>query len=164
MGVGGQRHAPADCTPGEDLVPIVQEAGWAPGLLWIGVENLTTTGIRSPYLPARSESLYRLSYPGPFTHRSTNHAQRCLTAVITREPLYSTWYGRWCLHSDAASYSRILGFSYNTFSHWIQDSNSGSFQTTMCGQRCQTGKHVLWIPHAICQFIDNLHSSIQQAL
>ena len=28
-------------------------------------ENLGPTGIRSPEHPARSESLYRLSYPGP---------------------------------------------------------------------------------------------------
>ena len=28
-------------------------------------ENLAPTGIRSPDRPARSESLYRLSYPGP---------------------------------------------------------------------------------------------------
>ena len=29
------------------------------------------------------------------THPSTNHAQRCLTAVIEREPVLATWYGRW---------------------------------------------------------------------
>jgi hypothetical protein len=61
MGVGGQRHAPAACTSGKYLVPIVQEAGWAPGSVWTDAENLTSTGIRSPDLPARSESLYRLS-------------------------------------------------------------------------------------------------------
>jgi len=27
-------------TPGKDLVPIVQEAGWAPGPVWTGAENL----------------------------------------------------------------------------------------------------------------------------
>ena len=64
-GVGGQRHAPAAFTPGKDTVPIVQGAGWAPGPVWIGAENLAPTGIRSPDLPARSESLYRLSYPDP---------------------------------------------------------------------------------------------------
>ena len=32
-------------------------------------ENLAPTGIPSPDRPARSESLYRLSYPGPQTHR-----------------------------------------------------------------------------------------------
>jgi len=49
-------------TPGKDTVPIVQEAGWAPGLVWTGAENLTPTGIRSPDRPARSQSLYRLRY------------------------------------------------------------------------------------------------------
>ena len=58
MGVRGQRHAPAAFTPGKDPVPIVQEAGWAPGSVWIGAKNLAPTGIRSPDLPARSELLY----------------------------------------------------------------------------------------------------------
>ena len=46
-------------------VPIVQEAGWAPGPVGTGAENLAPTGVRSPDRPARSESLYRLSYRGP---------------------------------------------------------------------------------------------------
>ena len=44
-------------TPGKDPVPIVQEAGWAPGPVWTGAENLASTGIRSPDRPARSQSL-----------------------------------------------------------------------------------------------------------
>ena len=56
---------PGCFNPGSDPVPIVQEAGLASGLVWTGAENLTSpTGIRSPDRPARSESLYRLSYPG----------------------------------------------------------------------------------------------------
>ena len=47
----------------KDPVSIVQEAGWALGPVWTGVENLGPTGIRSPDRPARSQSLYRLSYP-----------------------------------------------------------------------------------------------------
>ena len=49
-------------TPGKDPVPILQEAGWAPGPIW-------TSGKSRPHLdsitdrPARSQSLYRLSYP-----------------------------------------------------------------------------------------------------
>jgi hypothetical protein len=35
-----------------------------PGLVWTGAENLASTGIRSPDLSARSDSLYRHSYPG----------------------------------------------------------------------------------------------------
>ena len=62
-GVRGQRHAPASLyPPGKDPVPIVQEAGWAPGPVWTGAENFAPTGIRSPDRPARSQSLYRLSY------------------------------------------------------------------------------------------------------
>ena len=47
---------------GKDPVPIVQKAGWAPGQVWTGAENLATTEIRSPDRPARNQSLYRLSY------------------------------------------------------------------------------------------------------
>jgi len=50
-------------TPGKGPVPIVQEAGWAPGPVQTCVENLASTGIRSPDRPACSQSLYRLSYP-----------------------------------------------------------------------------------------------------
>ena len=49
--------------PGKDTVPIVLEAGWAPGPVWTGAENIAPTGIRSPDRPARSQSLYRLRYP-----------------------------------------------------------------------------------------------------
>jgi hypothetical protein len=52
MGVGGQPHAPADSTPEKDPVPIVQEAGWAPGQVWTGAENLAPNGIRSLDRPA----------------------------------------------------------------------------------------------------------------
>ena len=36
----GQHHALAVLYPRKDPVPIVQEAGWAPGPVWTGVENL----------------------------------------------------------------------------------------------------------------------------
>jgi hypothetical protein len=56
---------PGRFTPGKDPVRIVQKAGWAPRPVWTAAENLAPTGIRFPDRPARSESLYRLSYPGP---------------------------------------------------------------------------------------------------
>ena len=40
-----------------DPLPIAQRAGWAPGSGW--------TGLDPQDRPARGESLYRLSYPGP---------------------------------------------------------------------------------------------------
>jgi hypothetical protein len=58
-----KRHAPAAFYFGKDPVPILQKAGWAPERAWTGAEILAPTGIRSPDYPARSKSLYRLSYP-----------------------------------------------------------------------------------------------------
>jgi hypothetical protein len=50
---GGVRDTPRPLfTPGKDPVPIVQEAGWAPGPVWTGTENLAPTGILSPDRPA----------------------------------------------------------------------------------------------------------------
>ena len=43
-------------------VPIVQDAGWAPGPVWTYGKS-RPTGIRSPDRPARSQSLYGLGYP-----------------------------------------------------------------------------------------------------
>ena len=50
-------------TSGKDAVPIVQEAGWAPGPVWTRTGNLVPTRIWSLDRPARSQWLYQLSYP-----------------------------------------------------------------------------------------------------
>jgi hypothetical protein len=58
--VGGwSKPRPGRFTPGKDPVPIVQEAGCAPGPVWTCAKNLFLPRIRSP---DRSQSLYRLSY------------------------------------------------------------------------------------------------------
>jgi len=57
--------------PGMGPVPIVQEAGWAPGSAWTG-------GKSRPYRnsildrTARSQSLYRLSYQAHIINNSYN--------------------------------------------------------------------------------------------
>ena len=50
MGLGGQPHAPAALSP----LPIVQEAGWALGPVWTGLENIAPTGIRWTVQPVVS--------------------------------------------------------------------------------------------------------------
>ena len=60
--MGGQPHAPAASTPGKDPVPIIQEAGWAPGPVWTGGKSRPHRD-SIPDRPARSQSLYRLRYP-----------------------------------------------------------------------------------------------------
>ena len=62
---GWSTPRPGRFTPGKDPIPLVKEAGCAPGPIWTGAENLAHTGIRNPDSPARRESLYQLSYPGP---------------------------------------------------------------------------------------------------
>jgi len=49
-------------TPGKDSAPTVQEAGWTPVSIWTGGKSRPH---RNSILdrPARSQSLYRLSYP-----------------------------------------------------------------------------------------------------
>jgi hypothetical protein len=61
MVVGGQRHAGVALPTEKSRYPLYRRLGE----VWTGAENFVSTGIRSPDRPARSESLYRLSYPGP---------------------------------------------------------------------------------------------------
>jgi len=54
LDVGGcSTPRPGRFTPEKDPVHIVQKAGWAPGPVWTGAENLAHTGIRSPARPAK---------------------------------------------------------------------------------------------------------------
>jgi len=64
MEVGDQRHAPAALAPENDQVSIVQDAGWAPGLVWTGSENLPLSGFDLLTVHPVA-SLYRLGHPGP---------------------------------------------------------------------------------------------------
>jgi hypothetical protein len=50
--------------PGKTLLPIVQKAGWTPGPVWTGVENLAFNGIQSPDRPARSSVAIPTELPG----------------------------------------------------------------------------------------------------
>jgi len=66
-------------TPGKDPVPILQEAGWAPGSVWTsGKSRLHRDSI--PDRPAPSQSLNRLSYP----------AHVCRTNSICLRPMNLT--------------------------------------------------------------------------
>jgi len=65
-------------TPGKDPVPIVQEAGWAPGPVWTGGKS-RSHGYSIPDRPARSQSLYRLSYPA---HNSARYCRKCADLLL----------------------------------------------------------------------------------
>jgi len=76
-------------TPEKDLVPIVQEAGWAPGPVWTGAENLAPTRIRYLDHPACNQSLYRLSHPAHITvynfwiMMKWCYCQNCLKVLVS---------------------------------------------------------------------------------
>jgi len=61
-GWGGRLQAPAASTPGKEPVFILQEAGWAPGPVWTGGKSFPHRD-SIPDRLARSQSLYRQSYP-----------------------------------------------------------------------------------------------------
>lgn len=75
-----------------DVVPIVKEAGWVPGPVWMDTENLAPSWNRSPDHPVCSESLYWLCYPNPeinipvsrkLRYLATHFHQRCQIQVFT---------------------------------------------------------------------------------
>jgi hypothetical protein len=70
-------------TPRKDPIPIVQEAGWAPGPVWTGAENLVPTGIRSPDRPARSQSLYRLRSPAHLRKKASTLMRFCRACLFS---------------------------------------------------------------------------------
>jgi hypothetical protein len=109
-GIGWLAPRPGRFTPLErDPVPVVQEAGWAPGPVWTAAENLALTGIRSPDRPARSESLYRLRYPDPgFTTTAyvRGRLRPLTTMLMTLEGLQNA--GNFLISWTTTSFSRKI--------------------------------------------------------
>ena len=124
MGMEGQPHVPAASTPGKDPVPIVQEAGWASGTVQTGAENLAPTGIRSPDRPARSQQLYRLSYP----------TRRCVyvTSIIRQSIICTYQNGEFGLGAHPASCTM----------------GTGSFPGVKCGRGVLLTTHPLLVPRS----------------
>jgi hypothetical protein len=78
---GGEWSAPRPCrftTGTETLYPLYGRLGGFQGRSGLVRKISFSTGIRSPDRPARSESLYRLSHPGP--RKATS------SFVITQRP------------------------------------------------------------------------------
>jgi len=86
MGVGGQRDAPATLLPGTHGI-----GGWVDpraGLDGYGKSRPPPGFDRSPDRPTRSESLYRLSYPGPLSdiHWEKSGEYDALHSTASRVP------------------------------------------------------------------------------
>ena len=70
-------------TPGKDPVPILQEAGWAPGPVWTGGKSRPHRD-SIPDRPASRQSLYRLSYPA----HTSSHLMS-VKSIVTSPPTNS---------------------------------------------------------------------------
>jgi hypothetical protein len=57
----------------------------------MGAENLAYSGIRTLDSPARSESLYRLRYPGP--QHSSRYFQECVVKVPLAHFIHTVFCG-----------------------------------------------------------------------
>ena len=79
--MGGQRQAPAALPSERPCAHCI--GGWADRRTGLDGCGMSPTGIRSPDRPARSESLYRLSYPG-------SHPQYISAFMID---LYTVFHG-----------------------------------------------------------------------
>jgi hypothetical protein len=81
-GGGCSAPRPGRFTPGKDPVPIVQNAGWTSGPVWTCAKNLAPTWIRSQERPARSPSLYRLSYPAHINKYMYTYTHICIHTYV----------------------------------------------------------------------------------
>ena len=70
-GIAGEQRY--NCTL--SLTPELDGGRCTPRPVWTGAENIIPTGIRFPDRPSRSESLYRLSYPGPQSRNRSYNLQ-----------------------------------------------------------------------------------------
>jgi hypothetical protein len=94
-GVGGQCHAPAVLPPGKAQYPLYRRLGGPQGRSGQVQEISPPTGIRSPDRPARSKSLYRLSYPAIYVTEKAYRLESSpvgVGTIISIKSYYSKCY------------------------------------------------------------------------
>ena len=119
-------------SPAKDSVPILQEAGWAPGPVSMG-------GKSRPYrdpIPdraARSQSLYRLSYPVHVEERNKcfkmqNLCIKLLKKTIIRQTEFNRFKSKICL-TNAKKFSFYLSnnstYFYCKEKYFVSDRTNG---------------------------------------
>ena len=112
-------------TPGNEAVPTVQEAGWAPRLVMTGEKNIALAAIRSPCRPVRRQSLYWQSHPGPhhyyYYYHQHHHWVVAVVVVFLKvcgdnvRDIYEHW--KW----------HFLYLSLKYYLHWCTSHNLANF-------------------------------------
>jgi hypothetical protein len=89
MEMGGQLDAPAALPPQErDTVPILQETGWTPGLVWTGEENIPPTGISSADLQMVASQYTNYTILGQRKWSGTLYLHETVTAKLQENILF----------------------------------------------------------------------------
>jgi hypothetical protein len=99
--VCGQYHAPAGFTPGEDPIPIVQEAGWAQEPVWIGAENLASPGFDPRTFQPVASRYTDYAIPAPNLQQTKEKLVNTVAPYIKKIP--NTYVHK--LKSDMHAYS-----------------------------------------------------------
>jgi hypothetical protein len=81
-------------TPGKDPVPIVEEAGWAPGVVWTGAENLAPPGF-DPRTVQPVVSRYTDWATQPTWPWKSMIYSECVSVACTALLYFSTLYNEW---------------------------------------------------------------------
>jgi hypothetical protein len=93
MGVGGQCHDLATFSPGMTQYPLYRRLGGPQGWAEWARKTLLHTGMGSPFHPARSKSLYLLSYPSPCSFKVVRKNTSILRVImaywLTNESSYT---------------------------------------------------------------------------
>jgi hypothetical protein len=104
-------------TPRKDPVPIVQEAGWAPGPVWTGAENLVPHQDSIP----RPSSLWPVTIPttlpGPFIRRDCTKNYGCLLhfySIINKKYEYILYRNVRILYINVYILHRNVHIPYRT--------------------------------------------------
>jgi len=90
-------------TPGKDPVSVLQEAGWAPGPVWTGGKSRPHRD-SIPDSPARSQSLYRHSYPA-HTNNTQNNAINL--GRVQAMPCLCKLYSGFCLTTEEKAWKNL---------------------------------------------------------
>jgi len=115
-------------TPGKDPVPILQEVGWAAGPVGTGGKFRPHTD-SIPDRPARSQSLYTLSYTA-HTHTHTHTHTHIYIYTHTQTPSF-----------DIIKVVNLFGLlSINEFCIWLNDCNSNE-SCAFVGLHCNNCVH-----------------------
>ena len=110
-------------TTGKDPVPIVQEAGWAPGPVWTGWKSRPHRD-SIPDRPARSQLLYQLSYLAHWFFNITtlkSAASSALLVSISRPLLFNETIQEFInFQYDLIQVRLKMGFHHLDYLHSVQ--------------------------------------------